>query len=188
MPCTRRRRGLDPWLPHGRNLLRGLRALGVALAGSVLMAVHGARAGAGTAIVPDDFPTIQQAIDSGVFEVLVRPGVYPETLVIARAMNVKGYVPYGSPVDSLPVVAGVVFEDFTAIEFHTLYLKVWSLHILSQVQNRFETSPFWDPLDIELANCALDGGLVDSDAAERGQIEYYLRLCRIGGPVRLTRP
>ncbi len=155
---------------------------------AALLACASAPAGATTVTVPDDWPTIQQAIDSGAETVLVRPGIYPETLVIARAMEVKGLVPYGTSPNSLPVVSGVVLEDFTHIEFHTLYLKVWSLRILSQVRNQFETSPFWDPLDIEIAGCALDGGLVDSDTAERGQIEYYLRLCRIGGPVRLSRP
>lgn len=188
MPHSIRSRGDHPRRACSGNGALRRRAFGVVAVVAGLLAGGPTEARAVTVIVPDDWPTIQQAIDSGADEVLVRPGVYPETLVIARAMNVKGLVPYGTDPDALPVIAGLVFEDFNYIEFNTMYLKIWSLRILSQVRNQFETSPFWDPLDIELAGCALDGGLADSDAAERGQIEYYLRLCRIDGPIRLSRP
>lgn len=162
--------------------------MGVALAGTAWLAVHGARAGASTAIVPDDFPTIQQAIDSGVFEVLVRPGVYPETLVVDRVIDVKGLVPYGTSPDSLPVVAGLELADFVGEQIHTKYIHVWSLRFLSPIRNRFTWSPFWNPLEVEIAGCALDQGLLDDFTAARGQIEYYLRLCTIAGPVRAVSP
>jgi hypothetical protein len=160
----------------------------VALIGTALVAILAAPAGAVTAIVPDDFPTIQQAIDAGVFEVLVRPGVYPETLVVNRVIDVKGLVPYGTSPDSLPVVAGLVFSDFVGEQIHTKYIHVWSLRFLSPIRNRFTWSPFWNPLEIEIAGCALDQGLLDDYTAARGQIEYYLRLCTIAGPVRAVSP
>jgi hypothetical protein len=183
-----RRRGDDSRPDALRNGVPLSRALGVAAALATSLCCGSTTAGAVTVTVPDDWPTIQQAIDSGADEVLIRPGVYPETLVISRQMDVKGLVPYGTSRDSLPVISGLVFEDFRYIEFNTMYLRVWSLHILSQVRNQFETSPFWDPLEIELAGCALDGGLRDSEGAEGGQIEYYIRACWIDDVVQLSHP
>lgn len=139
-------------------------------------------------IVPDDWPTIQKAIDSGASEVLVRPGVYPETLVVHRVIDIKGLVPFGSPTDSLPVVAGFVFADFVGEQIHNKYITLVSLHFLSRIRNEFTWSPFWNPLAITLAGCALDSGLVDLYASGRGQIEYYLQRCTIDGPVRFVIP
>jgi hypothetical protein len=139
-------------------------------------------------IVPDDWPTIQEAIDSGALEVLVRPGVYPETLAINRPIDLKGLVPYGTSADSLPVIAGLVFEDFVGEQIHSKYIHVWSLRFVSPIRNHFTWSPFWNPLEIEVAGCALDQGWMDDYTAARGQIEYFLRRCTVDGPVRAVSP
>ena len=183
-----RRRGLDPRPTALRNGSLPSRARGIAMMAAAALALLATSAAAVTVIVPDDFARIQQAIDSGANDVSVRPGVYPETLVIDREINIKGLVRYGASPDSLPVVAGLMFADFHGEQIHSKYIRVWSLRFLSPVRNQFTWSPFWNPLSIELAGCALDGGVWDADNVASGQIEYYLRLCRINGPMRARSP
>ena len=144
-------------------------------------------AAAVTVTVPDDWPTIQQAIDSGADEVLVRPGAYPETLVITRAMALKGIVSDTAPLDSLPRVAGLVLDDFGYTSYITTYLRVWNLRFESTVRNDFDTALFWNPLEIDFTRCGLEFGLSD-ESSTAGQIEYYIRSCWIEGPLRLNYP
>src|SRR5262245_41735131 len=49
-----------------------------------------------TAIVPDDFPTIQQALDSDAAVVQVRSGYYPERLFVRRGVVLEP-APESSP-------------------------------------------------------------------------------------------
>ena len=182
-----RRGGVDPLPTVARSGPSPRRARGISGL-ACLLALAAAPAAALTVNVPDDWPTIQQAINSGASEVLVRPGVYPETLVVNRVIGIKGLVPFGMPPDSLPLVAGLVFADFVGEQIHNKYIDVLSLRFLSPVRNAFTWSPFWNPLSITLAGCALDSGLVDLYASGHGQIEYYLQRCTIGGPVRFVVP
>jgi hypothetical protein len=55
-----------------------------------------------TVIVPDDFPTIQQAIDSGADEVQVKEGDYPEDLRITRVLRLVP-APWTNPAPHLAV-------------------------------------------------------------------------------------
>lgn len=88
-----RRWGIDPWPSLLRNGSSPSRALGVVAMAAGLLACGPLAARAVTVTVPDDWPTIQQAIDAGADVVLVRPGVYPETLVVNRVIDVKGAGP-----------------------------------------------------------------------------------------------
>ncbi|MFZ3166287.1 MAG: hypothetical protein WA130_01645, partial [Candidatus Methanoperedens sp.] len=51
-----------------------------------------AEAGAATIIVPDNYPTIQQAVNNAATgdSIFVRSGVYPENVVINKDLNIEG--------------------------------------------------------------------------------------------------
>ena len=185
-----RRRGLDPWPTVVRIGLRPSRARGIAAMVVMMAALFAVPAAAITVTVPDDWPTIQQAIDSDADSILVRPGSYPETLVVARPVHLRGLVPEGASPDSLPTVAGLVFKDLPLLPYwQTSYIKISDLRFSGPVRNVsvIDTSPYRDlyTVAIEIARCALDAGLSDEGAPFGGPLEYYIRSCRIDGPTRL---
>jgi hypothetical protein len=57
-----------------------------------------------TVTVPDDFPTIQQAIDSGADTVLVNPGAYPENAVVSRPVTLRSR---SAGTSEMPELAGL---------------------------------------------------------------------------------
>ena len=124
-------------------------------------------AGAATATVPDDFPTIQQAIDSGANEILIRPGIYSESPVIsdippnpddwrADDLILRGLVPAGTASDSLPVIAGLVFDDLTEFYVHSPSISLTDLRFSKVIENTFDTNPYSNPLVIAFTRCVLD--------------------------------
>src|SRR5437016_4102285 len=87
MPSRLRCRSDESQLTLPRNGLSLL--LGKALAAGLLV-LAAAPAAAVTVIVPDDWPTIQQAIDSGADTVLVRDGNYAEVPQAYRGVTLLG--------------------------------------------------------------------------------------------------
>jgi hypothetical protein len=191
------RGGHDP-LPTGTwSGFRPRPARGIAAIAISLLALAAAPAGAVTVIVPDDWPTIQQAIDSGADEILVRPGVYSETPVIAGnlppdaydyGLIVRGLVPVGTSPDSIPVVAGLVFEDLAGLYTHSPSITIADLKFSRAVENRYDTAPYSNPLGIGFTRCVLDSGLTDAPATVGGQLIYGFIDCRVEGPIWLQHP
>jgi hypothetical protein len=148
-------------------------------------------------IVPDDWPTIQQAIDSGADEILVRPGVYTETPVISGylppdaydyGLIVRGLVPVGTSPDSIPVVAGLVFEDLAGLYTHAPSITIADLKFSGAVENRYDTAPYSNPFYIGFTRCVLDSGLTDATATVGGQLYYFFSDCTVEGPIWLEYP
>jgi parallel beta-helix repeat protein len=143
---------------------------------------------AGSVIVPDQFPTIQEAVDSGAPSILVRPGVYAETPVITRDLDLLALVQPGTPPDSVPVVAGLLFDDLPGELIHTHYTRIEGFRFTAPVRNDYQSSPYWDPFVITFAGCVFEAGMHDSTATEGGQLEYYFGGCTFDGPLRLAYP
>jgi len=182
-----RRRGLEPWPTIVRNGSPPSRARGIAAVVAAVVGLIAAPAAAITVTVPDDWPTIQQAIDSEADEVLVRPGTYPETLVVARQIHIRGLVPTGTPLDSLPTVAGMLFQNHELEpNGQTNYIKIWDLRVSGPVRNLFVTN--MSLYKVEISRCALDAGLSDEGSTSRQWLEYSIQSCRIDGPTRLGFP
>lgn len=142
-------------------------------------------------IVPDNYPTIQAALDAGASEILVRPGTYSETPVITTIppepfpsnddLIIRGMVPDGAPPDSLPLVAGLVFDDFTRGFTHTPSIAISYLHFSKPVENAFDIAPFSNPLVLTFMRCVFDKGISDARATVGGQLEYDFRSCTMDG-------
>ncbi len=64
-------------------------------------------ASATSTLVPDDYPTIQQAIDSGADTVVVRDGTYDEDLTAPDDLVLLAYSPGGYSQFNAPVVGGL---------------------------------------------------------------------------------
>ena len=163
-----------------------------------LLALAAAPAAATTVIVPDDFATVQQAIDSGANEILVRPGTYPEAPVINNIpvdpatgeigdLVVRGLVPAGTSPDSIPVIAGLVIEDFPGF-VHTHGIAFENLAFSKAVEDRHQRADFSNPIYISFGRCVLDSGLTDAAATVGGQLFYGLGGCRVEGPIWLKHP
>ncbi len=136
-----------------------------------------------TATVPDTYPTIQAALDAWPDSVLVRPGAYPETLVVANwDFVLSGLVAPGAPADSLPVISGLVFPKPVAARHKAPYITISNVHFSGAVRNEFrDFEGFNDLGGIVLSHCVLDAGIDDALAAMGGQLEYVLRSCTIHG-------
>lgn len=111
------------------------------------MATRSIDAHASHAIVPDDYPSIHAAIDSGADSVLVRDGLYPEQLSITRSVVLH----------SLPTE----FSDIIAFDLHPRVLSISAsgtdvdlvmsgLHILGAV-----SIPSY-VRSLTVANCRID--------------------------------
>ena len=200
MSRAHRRGGVDPSPTLVRSGPSPRRARGIAGLAACLIALAAAPAAATTVIVPDDFATVQQAIDSGANEILIRPGTYDETPVIATIPDnppdepeiddlvIRGLVPAGTSLDSLPVIAGLVFEDLAGFWVHSPSITLADLRFSGVVANRFDTSPYSNPLILGFQHCVLDSGLTDAFHGVGGQLEYELNNCRIDGVVQLAMP
>ena len=141
-----------------------------------------------TVIVPDQFPTIQQALDSHATEILVRPGTYFETPVITyvspddRELTLRGLVE--SSYEEKPVVAGLVLGTLTVGFVHSVYINIEDLHFSLEVENTYTDAPYWNPLSITFSRCMFDRGMNDASATVGGQLWYEFRSCTIdGGPL-----
>ena len=139
-------------------------------------------------IVPDHYATIQEAIDSGAHEILVRPGVYPERPVLRNLwsnsnddVTLRGLVPSGASPDSLPVLAGLAFDNLIGGYTHTPSFTIAHLRFSGAVRNYFFSAPYSNPLNIIFSHCVLEAGIDDSEAHVGGQLEYAFRSCTIDG-------
>jgi len=59
--------------------------------------------------VPDDYTTIQDAVDAAVADqlVLVAPGTYPENVIISKPLRLQGYGPWSTIIDASTYIADV---------------------------------------------------------------------------------
>src|SRR6185503_4867406 len=96
---------------HGAKMRMPVRMVAHAFALAAVAFFSPAPARSGTLIVPDDFPTIQSALDhigeaSARETVLVRPGTYPEKVVMRSGIMLKN-LPSESDPGLRPRVAGL---------------------------------------------------------------------------------
>ena len=159
-----------------------------ALSLALLLLAWAPPAAAITVTVPDDFATIQQAIDSGVDEILIRPGTYAETPVVTRPLSLRGLIQAGAPADALPVLGGLVFDDLAYEYVHNQYTNITDLRFSGAVQNAYNWNPYWNPYLIAFSRCILDAGMNDAAASVGGQLEYEFHGCTFNGPINLGYP
>jgi hypothetical protein len=125
-------------------------------------------------IVPDNFPTITQAIASGADTVSVRQGTYPESLAISRSLVLRGLGPDGPSPGGYPAFEQPVVTAVTTVagSFST-GLTLLDLHVL----HAFRIGPAADPR-AEVRGCRLDAGLA-SEGGGRGDVHY----CHVTGSI-----
>jgi parallel beta-helix repeat protein len=132
------------------------------LAGCISLPAH-----ATTLTVPDQAPTIQVALDARVDTVLVRPGAYPETLVVLRAVTVQG-VSDGS--NDRPSVLGLwIHADETGPPFTFRRLQVkgtvvldgggWSEYVFSECDLQGSLTDNLKNYAIWFSKCRVTGSL-----------------------------
>jgi len=137
-----------------------MRAAKVVLPVVLLCAViHAAPARATSAVVPDEYPSIQAAIDAGVDSVLVRDGTYAEHPVIPRSLALLTEPPeprWGQP--PFPKVAGLTVScpslagPVLVRDFHFTGAVTLGSGLLND----------WP---VEFSACRMDSGLTDLHAA-----------------------
>ena len=119
-----------------------------------------AAAQAQTVVVPDDFPTIQQAVASGADTVLVKDGSYPETVVLDQPVALLAFEP-PYPYDAaaaFPVVSGLVVGPVVSPGA----AQVRGFRFTGPVLLR---NPFGgSDLVLLLEECRLEGGLARDEA------------------------
>ena len=126
------------------------------LASAVLLLCAASRLARGTSLlVPDEAPSIQAAIDAGVDSVLIRPGSYPETPVVARPRVLV----MGADSSAAPTVAGLRIYIYRSNLYPALY-AFQGLRLSGPVvyYNNHNSA------DISFASCYLQGGMVDTTA------------------------
>ena len=135
-------------------------------------------------LVPDDAPTIQAGIDSGADTILVRPGFYPETLRVGRALSLRGLPDPGS--SELPEAMGLILDNahMNAVD----WVAVSALHFGGPVQLAFSYQNPMGPFSIAFSDCVMDSGLTDQPLIHWDQFNAYVTGCRIAGGVSLTMP
>lgn len=138
------------------------------------------------AIVPDDFATVQGAIDSGAEEVLVRPGIYAETPRIDHPMVLRALLPDGSM--DLPRIDGVILDSDWQMSAHSADVWVANFHIAGHVRNVFHTDLYSGPLSLVFDGCIIDSAITDAGQTTGGQLEWRITGCTIGAGVHLTWP
>ena len=124
---------------------------------------------ASNAIVPDAYPTIQQAIDSSVDTVFVRQGHYAESVTLASAKVLLGTVPVpiGTSLFSdtqLPEVDGLTVSPLSDVSVSNLNIKG---------QGQFSSNQFGR---IRVQNCRFEAGLTSG-----GTTSFLLLNCIVFG-------
>jgi hypothetical protein len=130
-----------------------------------------------TLVVPDQAPSIQEALDSQVDTVLIRPGDYSETAVVSR----PGILLMGASGDTadLPSVAGLRIEIYSSALYPAVY-AFENLRLLGRVVYLNDRNN----ADISFAQCHLGGGMVDSSGfGDTGDITFFG--CRLDGLIDL---
>ncbi len=129
---------------------------------------------AGTTLVPDDFPTIQGAINSGADTILVREGSYPEAPQAWRPVTLRGLG------GQRPILAGLAISN----PYHWPAVS-WSFSDLV-IQSRVQITTAWPGprgLSIEFARCALDSGYTHNSDDPWDLSYFLLKNCRVGGDI-----
>jgi hypothetical protein len=144
------------------------------------LALNSARAS--SLIVPDDFPTIQEALVPWPDTILVRPGTYSETPVIDTwDFTLRGLVSPGAPPDSFPVIPGMVLASPVRGHHKAPTISIENLHFSGPVRNTFAYECCNDPGSLVFGRCEFDSGIDDAGAINGGQLEYYISGCTIRG-------
>src|SRR5262249_9103048 len=119
--------------------------------------VEATSARASTVTVPDDLASIQAALDSRSDTVLIRPGNYPETVVVSE----PGILLMGSAGEgpTPPTIAGLRVEIYRSGLYPALYAfkGITFLNPVVYYNNR-------NNADIAFSGCELRGGMVDTTA------------------------
>jgi parallel beta helix pectate lyase-like protein/flagellar hook capping protein FlgD len=146
----------------------------------VLVAMSVPRDGVSSALtVPDDVPSIQEALDAGVDSVLVRAGNYAETAVVSRP-GILLMGASGDPAD-LPTIAGLRIYIYSSDVYPALY-AFQGLRFASPVaylNNR-------NAADISFERCHLLGGMAYSDTGHADTETITFTRCHLDSVARLV--
>jgi hypothetical protein len=136
-------------------------------------------ASASSLIVPDQVPSIQQALDAGPDSVLVRPGNYPETPVVYQ----PGILLMGTSVDSsaATTLAGLRI----AIYYWPIYPAIYAFQDL-RIINPVSYINDRNSANISFLRCALRGGMTDTTAGFADTFEISFVKCELDSFVTLT--
>jgi len=158
--------------------LRARQQCRATLAGLALLALASGAfppvARASSLIVPDQAPTIQAAIDAAVETVLVRPGVYPETLQVGGRIALLG-IPETS--QARPTIAGMnIYDDYWGqpLRFQRL-----------QFDGPITAYSYPSSIDIGFVECDLRGGITDRRTYLGSISTFSLFKCFLNGPLSL---
>lgn len=138
----------------------------------------GRSAAASSVVVPDQFSTIQAAIDSGADSVVVRPGLYDEALVIDRGVALLGLLDPSHPTE-LPQVSGLCVS--VADSKKPISNSFRLIHFLGPVG--ISAIGFGARLDFQL--CHLDSGLGEGGSSTNMAI-LTLSNCVVHGPLNAS--
>ena len=129
---------------------------------------------ASTAIIPDDFPSVQLAVDSGADTVLLRDGSYPERLFVDRALVLQG-------------IGLVQRPRLAALDIHNSnfwadppLLRVSGIDFSGRVTH---TTVYYRPRQLQLSfsECAMDSGFVQTTSMDPYDVALLeIRKCRLG--------
>ncbi len=130
---------------------------------------------ANSAFVPDDFPTIQQAIDSGADTVQVRGGTYSERPLVDHSLTLLGFGGSGRPrIEGLDVInRNFLFNSRTLLVSECSFSQSVNLTTVTVTPRN---------LDLRFSNCVLDSGvsqLVKLDTEDIATLT--IDRCHLGG-------
>ena len=151
---------------------------------TALAALSLAPALAGAIVVPDHAPTIQAGIDSGADTVQVRPGFYPETILVDRPLVLLGLRPTGS--NEIPETMGLILENTRQQSAEGVTIA--DFHFRGPVQNAFSDPSPRGPFTLIFSDCVMDSGVSDRTQLAWDQIGWDIMRCRITGGVDLSTP
>jgi hypothetical protein len=127
---------------------------------------------ADSVVVPDQFTTVQSAIDSGADSVLIRPGTYPESLRITEGVTLLGIGPQRPRLNALTIA-----KSYAS-------LRVWTVGRID----------FLDPVElatphgsqVSFFECVLAAGLRTLSGDPWDIMSFSLRDCLLEAPSRIA--
>ncbi len=167
---------------HAVRLIASASVLAFILLGTISPAI------ANVTTVPDDFPTIQAAVDhltgSTVREtLLVRGGIYQERLVLRDGIVIKGIPPSDGP-DQMPRIDALAINPGGSGHF-ALRFGVHSIGL--QVAGPTTTFSIDGPLDISFESCQFDSGMSDGSRYSFSELtRITMTRCTLFGVVTLN--
>ncbi len=130
----------------------------------------------GHVVVPDDYASIQAAMDSGTDTVLVKDGTYDENLVMHQSVNVLAFVTWFS---GYPHFAAPVVGAFTVNQPCCSHLSgiIQGLRMRGPVSLTFDEDALW------FESCRFDSGVVTNSSTGSNRLYFrgctFLRQCTI---------